>query len=238
MKRIDQMLSATGLYSRKEGKELLKKGRVTVDGQRVCDPTVKFPDTVQIAVDGTNLLPSTSLWIMLHKPQGYVSATEDRQEETVLELLPREYQQRGLFPVGRLDKDTEGLLLLTDDGETAHNILSPRKKVPKVYEVQVEGTLLPSHVTALAEGLQLGDGLLCHPATLEILPSGDRGYITLTQGKFHQIKRMMACLGTPVIYLKRVSMAGLSLDSTLKLGQWRPLTKGEISTISQDLGEN
>lgn len=238
MKRIDQLLTASGLYSRKEGKELLKKGRVTVDGQRVTQGTDKFPPTAQIAVDGKNLLPNTHIWIMLHKPQGYVSATEDRREATVLELLPPEYQQRGLFPVGRLDKDTEGLLLLTDDGDMAHRILSPRKKVPKVYLVHVEGNLRDDHISDMAQGLQLGDGLLCHPAKLEILPPGDRGYITLTQGKYHQIKRMMACLGTPVIYLKRIAMAGLSLDSTLELGQWRPLTLEEIGTISQDLGDN
>lgn len=237
MNRIDQLLTASGQYSRKEGKELLKKGRVTVDGQRVTDPTAKFPPTAQVAVDGSLLLPNTHLWIMLHKPQGYVSATEDRHQETVLDLLPLAYQQRGLFPVGRLDKDTEGLLLLTDDGDTAHHILSPRKKVPKVYEVHVEGNLRDDHITAMAEGLQLGDGLLCDPAKLEILPPGNRAYITLTQGKYHQIKRMMACLGTPVSYLKRISMAGLSLDSTLKLGEWRPLTLEEIDVISQDLGE-
>lgn len=233
MKRLDQLLSASGRYTRKEAKDLLKKGRVTVDGVRCGQGSEKFPLTAQLAVDGENLLPSTALWIMLHKPQGYVTATEDRHQETVLDLLPAEYKQRGLFPVGRLDKDTEGLLLLTEDGEVAHNLLSPGKKVPKVYEVEVEGRLLPDHITRLEEGLQLGDGLLCHPAKLEILPSENRAYITLTQGKYHQIKRMMACLGCPVIYLKRLSMGGISLDSSLELGQWRPSSLEEIEMISQ-----
>lgn len=231
MNRLDQLLSASGKYSRKEGKELLKKGRVTVDGVCCTQGADKFPLSVEIAVDGIPLLSSAPLWLMLHKPQGYVSATEDAVDETVLDLLPLSYKQRGLFPVGRLDKDTEGLLLLTDDGDMAHQLLSPRKKVPKVYQFQVEGSLQPAFVTALAEGLQLGDGLLCLPAELEILQPPSCGRITLHQGKYHQIKRMMACLGTPIRYLKRISMAGIPLDEHLSLGEWRPLTQEEINII-------
>ncbi len=231
MKRVDQLLSASGKFTRKEAKDLLKKGRVTVDGVRCSKGDEKISLQAVIAVDGEALLSSAPLWIMLHKPPGYVSATEDAQQETVMELLPLEYRQRQLFPVGRLDKDTEGLLLLTDDGDMAHQILSPRKKVPKVYEVQVEGTLLPSFVADLERGILLGDGLQCLPATLEILPPGNRGYITLVQGKYHQIKRMMACLGTPVRYLKRLSMAGITLDPQLPLGDCRPLTQEEIGII-------
>lgn len=237
MKRIDQLLSASGQYTRKEAKELLKKGRVLVDGIKVQDPAEKFPLSCEITVEGQVLLSSAPLWVMLHKPQGYLSATEDAHQATVLELLPPAYQKRQLFPVGRLDKDTEGLLLLTDQGDLAHYLLSPQKKVPKVYEVTVQGQLLPQHVTALAQGLQLGDGLLCEPAILEIGEEKNFATITLTQGKYHQIKRMMACLGCPVLALKRISMAGLTLDPALNLGQWRPLTLEEIGILNQNLGD-
>ncbi len=232
MKRVDQLLTASGLYSRKEAKELLKKGRVSVDGQRVTEG--KFPLGCVLAVDGVALASTLPLWIMLHKPQGYLSATQDRDQATVMDLLPEEYQQRGLFPVGRLDKDTEGLLLLSEDGITAHQLLSPRKHVPKVYYVEVEGNLTETHVQKIQEGLVLGDGTLCLPGTLEILPENHCGMLTLIQGKYHQVKRMMAALGTPVVYLKRLSMGKITLDNSLKLGEWRLLTQEEIDTISNN----
>ncbi|MFI3253436.1 MAG: 16S rRNA pseudouridine(516) synthase [Eubacteriales bacterium] len=232
IRRIDQLLVASGCYSRKEAKELLKKGRVFVDGQRVTQG--KFPQGVTISVDGTALPSTLPLWIMLHKPQDYVSATQDAQHKTVLDLLPPEMKERGLFPVGRLDKDTEGLLLLTEDGLTAHNLLSPRKHVAKVYYVEVEGDLTEYHVEQIAQGLTLGDGTLCLPAKLEIFSPRSCGEITLCQGKYHQIKRMMASLGTPVTYLKRISMAGLPLDGTLALGEWRQLSMEEIDIISRN----
>lgn len=237
MERLDKLLVATGRYTRKEAKELLKKGRVTVEGNTVTDPTEKFPQTALLAVDGTTLESSTPLWIMLHKPQGYVTATHDRFEATVMDLLPPHYQKRGLFPVGRLDKDTEGLLLLSEDGELAHRILSPAHHVEKTYYVEVEGALGEKEVEQVAKGLTLGDGLECLPAKLVCLPEAGTAYITLYQGKFHQIKRMMACLGTPVTYLKRVSMATIPLDKSLSLGEFRPLTTGEISTIHHLLGD-
>lgn len=231
-KRIDQLLVASGLYSRKEAKELLKKGRVSVEGQRVTQG--KFPLGVVVAVDGKDLPSTLPLWIMLHKPQGYVSATQDREHATVLDLLPPEMKERGLFPVGRLDKDTEGLLLLTEDGALAHHLLSPRKHVDKVYYLEVEGVLTPQHQESIAQGLTLGDGFVCLPAKLEILSPCHCGQLTLTQGKYHQVKRMMAALGTPVRYLKRVSMAGLALDEGLSLGEWRILTEEELNIISSN----
>lgn len=230
MKRVDQLLTASGLYSRKEAKDLLKKGRVSVDGQRVTQG--KFPLGCILSVDGVELPSTLPLWLMLHKPQGYLSATQDRDQSTVMDLLPVEYQQRGLFPVGRLDKDTEGLLLLCDDGITAHRLLSPRKHVPKVYYVEVEGSLTETHIRKIQEGLTLGDGTVCLPGTLEILEENHCGTLTLIQGKYHQVKRMMAALGTPVRYLKRLSMGGISLDNSLKLGEWRFLTEEEIDIIS------
>lgn len=233
MERLDKLLAGSGRYTRKEAKELLRKGYVTVQGTLVHSGAEKFPRTAAISVNGEALEPSTPLWIMLHKPQGYVCATQDRCEETVLDLLPPAYKNRGLFPVGRLDKDTEGLVFLTEDGETAHNLLSPVKHVEKVYFAQVEGTLTQGDVDAFAQGLLLGDGLHCLPATLELLEDGTACNITLTQGKYHQIKRMLAAREAPVTYLKRISFGGIPLDPELELGQWRALTPSEISRLSQ-----
>ncbi len=237
MERLDKLLASTGRWTRKEGKALLNKGRVTVDGQRVTDGSLKFSHGVVITVDGVTLPSTQPMWVMLHKPQGVISATKDKEHETVLDLLPAELKERGLFPVGRLDKDTEGLLLLTEDGTLAHRLLSPRYHIAKVYYVEVEGQLTEQDVDKVSKGLILGDGLVCLPATLSLLDGGHSAHITLTQGKYHQIKRMMACLGCPVRYLKRLSMGDIVLDESLALGEWRPLSLEEISSIYQDLGE-
>lgn len=233
MHRLDKLLVGTGNWSRKEAKALLNQGRVSVDGNRVTDGNQKFPVTSLLAVDGKALESNVPLWVMLHKPQGYVSAREDKLHDTVMDLLPPHYQKRGLFPVGRLDKDTEGLLLLTEDGETAHNLLSPTKHVAKRYYLEVEGEITQYHVDTVESGMTLGDGFVCLPALLEPLTEKNQAYITLTQGKYHQIKRMMARCGTPVTYLKRLSMGTVSLDPTLSLGAYRLLTLEEISTLSQ-----
>lgn len=233
MHRLDKLLCNSGRWTRKEAKALLNQGRVSVNGLRVTDGNLKFPVTCAIAVAGEQLESSLPLWIMLHKPQGCVSAREDKLHDTVMDLLPPHYQKRGLFPVGRLDKDTEGLLLLTEDGETAHNLLSPTKHVAKRYYLEVDGQLSQHHIDTVASGMTLGDGFQCMPGKLEILPESHQGYITLTQGKYHQIKRMMSKLGTPVTYLKRLSMGNITLDPDLTLGQWRVLTLEEIVTLSQ-----
>lgn len=233
MHRLDKLLVGTGNWSRKEAKALLNQGRVAVDGSRVTDGNQKFPVSCCISVDGKALESNVPLWVMLHKPQGYVSAREDKLHSTVMDLLPAHYQKRGLFPVGRLDKDTEGLLLLTEDGETAHNLLSPTKHVAKVYYVEVDGAITDYHVETVAKGMTLGDGFQCLPALLEPLEQENTCHITLTQGKYHQIKRMMARCGTPVTYLKRLSMGGLNLDPTLSLGEFRLLTLEEITSLSQ-----
>lgn len=237
MERLDKLLASTGRWTRKEGKALLNKGRVTVDGQRTTDGSQKFPHSAVITVDGETLPSTQPMWVMLHKPQGVISATKDREHQTVLDLLPPDLKERGLFPVGRLDKDTEGLLLLTEDGTLAHRLLSPRYHIAKVYYVEVEGVLGAEDVEKVSKGLVLGDGFACLPAKLDILEGGRSAYITLTQGKYHQIKRMMACLGCPVQYLKRLSMGDIVLDERLGLGEWRPLTLEEISSIYQDLGD-
>lgn len=231
LQRLDKLIAATGQYSRREVKILVRQGRVLVDGKIASSGDDKYDgDAVEIKVDGAVLLCQTHTWIMLNKPAGYLSATEDGQGETVLDLLPMHMQKQGLFPVGRLDKDTEGLLLLTNDGKTAHQLLSPRHHVDKVYYVEVRGVLAPADCTAFAQGLVLGDGLHCLPAKLEIL-SDSTAYVTLREGKFHQIKRMLACCGKPVTYLKRVNMGGVKLDESLAKGAFRPLNMEEITML-------
>lgn len=231
MERLDKLLANTGRWSRREVRELVKKGRVTVDGAVVKAFDAKYPPEAAIAVNGECLTHSQATYIMLHKPAGVLSATEDHQQTTVLDLLPEHLQRLGLFPVGRLDKDTEGLLLLTDDGPLAHELLSPKKHVDKVYFVRVEGILDGSDAEAFAAGMVLGDGLVCQPAGLEVLAPANTGLVTLREGKFHQVKRMLAARGKPVLYLKRLSMGGLCLDPDLAPGAWRSLTKEEIDLL-------
>lgn len=171
------------------------------------------------------------VYIMLHKPSGLLSATQDKKQSTVLDLLPEHLRRRGLFPVGRLDKDTEGLLLLTDDGPLGHDLLSPRKHVDKVYYARVDGQINEEDVQTLSEGMTLGDGLVCLPADLEPLGDGSECLVTLREGKYHQVKRMLTARGKPVLYLKRLSMGPLKLDEGLEKGQWRFLTKREVQSL-------
>lgn len=231
MERLDKLLSNTGRWSRKEARELVKAGRVKVDGEAVARFEEKYPPEAQIDVDGEALTHSRHTYIMLNKPAGVLSATEDRDQKTVMDLLPPHLRRLGLFPVGRLDKDTEGLLLLTDDGPLAHELLSPKKHVDKVYFVRVEGRLDERDASAFAAGMVLGDGLVCRSAGLEVLGEGDAALVTLREGKFHQIKRMLAARGKPVRYLKRLSMGGLMLDKALETGAWRPLSQEEIDGL-------
>lgn len=230
MERLDKLLSQAG-YGRREARELIRQGRVTVDGRVAAAPEVKCGPEAQVAVDGVTIARGFA-YIMLHKPAGVVSATRDDRERTVLDLLPEALRRRELFPVGRLDKDVTGLLLLTDDGALAHDLLSPRRHVDKVYEVTVAGTLTGSDQAALAAGLELGDGLKCLPARLELTERPDVGELTIREGKFHQVKRMMACLGKPVLQLRRVSMGPLTLDPALEPGQWRELTEPEREQLA------
>ncbi len=232
MERLDKLLSSTGHWSRREVKELIRQGRVSVDGERAQKPEDKCDSALaQIAVDGQMVDCAPFVYLMLHKPAGILSATEDKRQRTVIDLLPEHLRRRGLFPVGRLDKDTEGLLLLTDDGSLGHELLSPKKHVDKVYYAQVEGKLGQSDVDALARGMTLGDGLECLPAGLEVLGDGSECLVTLREGKYHQVKRMLAARGKPVTYLKRLSMGPLKLDETLEKGSWRPLKLEEIFAL-------
>lgn len=228
MERLDKLISSTGRWSRKEVKELVRQGRVLADGLPVKRPEEKVdPALCRIQVDGEAVRCTPFVYVMLHKPEGILSATEDRNQKTVLDLLPEHLRRRGLFPVGRLDKDTTGLLLLTDDGALAHELLSPRKHVDKVYLAHVDGKVDGEDVAALAEGMVLGDGLHCLPAGLEPLEDGASCLVTLREGKYHQVKRMLAARGKPVLALKRLSMGPLVLDNGLKPGEWRELRPDE-----------
>ena len=234
--RLDKLLSSTGRWSRKEVKELVRQGRVWADGRPAARPEEKYdPQTVRLRVDGEEVDCAPFVYLMLHKPAGLLTATEDKRQKTVLDLLPPELRRRGLFPVGRLDKDTTGLLLITDDGILAHELLSPKKHVDKVYLARVEGQVDNSDVAALAGGLVLGDGTKCLPAGLEPLGDGSECLVTLREGKYHQVKRMLAARGKPVLELKRLSMGALVLDEGLKPGEWRFLTteeQAELKSIS------
>lgn len=231
MERIDKLLASTGRWSRREVRQLCREGRVAADGVPVPAPDVKAAEGTVLTVDGLPVDTRATVWLMLHKPAGLVSATRDPRQPTVLSLLPEEYQRRGLFPVGRLDRDTEGLLLLTDDGALAHELLSPKKHVDKVYYVEVDGVLDAGDAAAFAAGMALADGLVCLPALLRPL-GGNRGEVTLREGKYHQVKRMLAARGKPVTYLKRIAFGPLALDGDLNRGEWRPLSEEERSALA------
>ena len=237
MERLDKIISATGKKSRREVREMVRQGRVLVDGKPAPAADMKVdPQTAVILLDGEPLGYEKFTYVMLHKPAGVLTATEDRRQETVLDLLPPELRRRALSPVGRLDKDTEGLLLLTNDGQLAHRLLSPKSHVDKVYYARVDGALEPGDIAVFAAGMTLGDGLECLPAGLEILSSTE-ALVTLREGKFHQVKRMLAARGKPVLYLKRLSMGRLRLDPALAPGAWRMLTEEERSALNLSLSE-
>ena len=230
MERLDKRLANTGKWSRREARGLIRGGRVTVGGAPCRVPDQKVTETDQIAVDGEALAPAGPVYLMLHKPAGVVSSTDEPGAETVLDLLGEEYRNIGLFPAGRLDKDTEGLLLLTNDGPLAHRLLAPKSHVDKVYYVEVDGVLDEADAEAIRAGVTLADGYECLPAELELL-SGNTARITLHEGKYHQVKRMLASRGKPVTYLKRVRFGPLELDETLPKGGWRALTGEELEAL-------
>lgn len=229
MERLDKILAGTGRWSRREVRDLVRAGRVTANGAVARTADEKYErERLELRVDGERVLAPRYTYLMLHKPAGLVSATEDPRQPTVLELLPGHLRNIGLFPAGRLDKDTEGLLLLTNDGDLAHALLSPRRHVDKVYLVHVDGALDESDVRAFEEGMTLEDGLVCMPAGLEISQAPGIGLVTLQEGKYHQVKRMLAAVGKPVTYLKRLTMGPLVLDEGLAAGEWRELTEEEL----------
>lgn len=236
MERLDKIISATGKKSRREVKEMVRQGRILVNGKMAAAADMKIdPQQAEILLDGVPLAYEEFTYIMLHKPAGVLSAVEDRRQKTVLDLLPPELQKRGLSPVGRLDKDTEGLLLLTNDGALTHRLLTPKNHVDKVYYARTEGTPTAEDAARLAQGITLPDGLRCLPAELKICGEGEV-HLTLREGKFHQAKRMLAACGTPVVYLKRLSMGPLMLENTLPAGNFRHLTEAEIDGLRRAAG--
>ena len=236
MERLDKLLAGTGKWSRREVKALVRQGLVRVDGRLAASAEDKLdPAVAVVTVAGETVALHRFTYVLLHKPAGVLTATEDRKQPTVLDLLPPELRRIGLAPVGRLDKDTEGLLLLTNDGELAHRLLSPKYHVDKRYFARVDGELSAADAEAFARGMTLGDGLECLPAGLEVLP--DRVCIvTLREGKFHQVKRMLAARGAPVLYLKRLSMGPLTLDDSLAAGAYRLLRAEEILALYRVCG--
>lgn len=236
MERLDKLLAGTGKWSRREVKALVRQGLVRVDGRLAASAEDKLdPAATVVTVAGETISLCRFTYVMLHKPAGVLTATEDRKQPTVLDLLPPELRRIGLAPVGRLDKDTEGLLLLTNDGELAHRLLSPKYHVDKRYLARVDGELSAADTEAFARGMTLGDGLECLPAELELLP-GRVCIVTLREGKFHQVKRMLAARGAPVLYLKRLSMGPLTLDDSLAAGAYRLLRAEEISALYRACG--
>lgn len=232
MERLDKFLCDSGAGSRSQVKLLLKAGRVWVDGRPEKDGSRKIdPDSQEITLDGEILGGKRRMVVMLNKPAGYVTATEDPVEKTVMELLPENMKHLELKPVGRLDKATEGLLLFTNDGELLHRLISPRKEVPKRYYAQHEGQAGPEDVAAFRQGLTLRDGTVCLPAQLEVLGPGE-SLITVCEGKYHQVRRMMASRGMHVTYLERRREGTLELGS-LPRGQVRELTREEIEGLEE-----
>ncbi|EAH1374248.1 pseudouridine synthase [Listeria monocytogenes] len=229
--RLDKLLSHTGFGSRKEVKPLLKSGAVVVNGTIQKDSKTQVnPDKDQITVHGTPVVYQEFVYFMLHKPQNVVSATEDNVSETVIDLLAQEDTLTDPFPVGRLDKDTEGLLIITNDGTLVHNLLSPKKHIDKTYYAKIDGDVTAEDVEAFAAGIELDDGYTCKPARLEIITPNEIK-VTIQEGKFHQVKRMFAARGKSVSYLKRISMGNLQLDESLALGEYRPLTEAELAIL-------
>ncbi len=234
LQRLDKILGELGLASRREAKDLVRSGRLLVDGLRPTGPDMKLdPETAALTLDGEALVYRKSRVFMMDKPAGVLTATEDRAQPTVLDLLPPELRRLGLFPVGRLDKDTTGLLLLTNDGDLAHRILSPKSEVPKRYRARVDGVPDESDAAAFRAGLVLGDGTRCLPAELET-DGTDVCFVTLREGKYHQVKRMLAARGKPVLELRRVSVGGLKLDETLAPGGVRELDEPALCTLFMD----
>ena len=230
MDRLDKFLCDSGVGTRSQVKVILKAGRVTVDGKVERDNSRKIdPNVNVITLDGEVLGGMRRMVLMLNKPAGFVTATEDATERTVMELLPAQYKHFDLKPVGRLDKATEGLLLFTNDGDLLHRLISPKKEVPKVYYARHEGEAGAEDVEAFASGLTLRDGMVCLPAKLEPLGPGE-SLITVCEGKYHQVRRMMASRGMTVLYLERRQEGPLDLGD-LSRGQVRELQDGEIAAL-------
>lgn len=232
MERIDKIIASQGQYSRSDVKKLISKKQVAVNGEVVKSANVKAdPLTDRITVKGVALDFKRNVYLMLNKPKGYVSATEDRDHQTVLELVPSEFAGRDIFPAGRLDRDTTGLMIITDDGALAHNILAPKKHVQKIYHVELDIPVTEEMARGFAEGVELNDGV-CKEAGLEIVGEY-AARVMLKEGRYHQIKRMFGCYGAKVVELHRLAMGNLHLPDDLAVGECRELTEEELKLLQQ-----
>ena len=234
MERIDKIIASQGKYSRSDVKGLIAKRRVTVDGDVIQSSSVTAdPEKSRITIDGVDITVKKHVYLMLNKPKGYVSATEDKEHQTVLELVPEQYRGRGMFPAGRLDRDTTGVMIITDDGVMAHNILAPKKHVQKVYHVELDIPVTEEMAAGFRAGVALNDGV-CKEAKLVI--TGEKtAEVTLKEGRYHQIKRMFGCYGAKVTELHRLAMGDLYLPDDLEPGTCRELTGEELQLLQQQI---
>jgi 16S rRNA pseudouridine516 synthase len=233
--RLDKFLADAGVGTRSEVKKLIQKGKVQINGEAVRRPEQKVSAEDKVFLEGKTVGAAPEfVYYLLHKPAGCVSATEDSRDQTVMEYVPR--GRKGLFPVGRLDKDTEGLLLITDNGSMAHELLSPKKHVDKTYYAVVEGCVTEEDVKRIAEGVDIGEKKPTLPAKLEIMKAEEKQseiHLTICEGKFHQVKRMMEALGKKVTYLRRISMGPLVLPQDLRPGEYRELSAEEVEKLEE-----
>lgn len=234
--RLDKLIASQGLLSRNDVKNMVRRGEVSVNGVVVKDSAVKVSYEDDIKIKGQSLLQTEFTYIMLNKPKGVVSASEDKRDKTVVDILPDELKRKNLFPAGRLDKDTTGFSLITDDGDFAHRILSPSRHVDKTYIAEVSEKIdFEKAEQAFADGVVLADGTVLLSAKLELLENGEKQIfkVVIKEGKYHQIKRMFASLGTSVVELKRIAIGGLLLDSSLKEGEARIISESELELIER-----
>ena len=232
MERIDKIIATQTNYSRKEVKKIILQKRVMVNGEIISKSDIKVDENNdKIEIDGNKINVKKYIYLILNKPKGYISATEDPKMPTILDLVPEQFSHRNLFPAGRLDKDTTGLMLITDDGEFAHNILVPKKHIKKVYKVEIDIPINEIMINEFENGVTLNDGI-CKTAGLEKLDTYI-GKVTLTEGRYHQIKRMFGCFGAKVVNLERIAMGNFKLPNDLKQGECRELTEKEIEEINK-----
>lgn len=238
--RLDKYLADMGIGTRSQVKQYIRKKQVLVNGMLPAGPEQKItPDTDTVSFQGQDILYTRYEYFLFYKPEGCVSAVKDNVHRTVLEYFP-ENRRKGLFPVGRLDLDTEGLMLITNDGTLAHNLLAPGKHVPKTYYAEVSGRVTEEDVKQFSQGIDIREARPTRPAELKLLPENQpeisRITLTITEGKFHQVKRMFEAVGKKVLYLKRISMGSLELDGSLQPGDYRPLTQEELQKITEYRG--
>lgn len=234
--RLDKILANLGYGSRKDIKGLARAGIVKVNGETIRDSSIKInPYTSKIEIDDEIVEYREFIYLMMNKPKGYISSTDDFRDKTVIDLISDEYKVFNPFPVGRLDKDTEGLMILSNDGQLSHRVLTPKNRIEKLYYAEIEGTVTEEDKLSFQEGILLDDGYKTLPSKLDILTVGhiSKVYVTIEEGKFHQIKRMFLALGKRVAYLKRIAIGGLKLDESLELGEYRELTQEEIILLEK-----